>query len=110
MGPPAATLGGRGQDGGVTWKLPHSAFLLLLSHSFPLNQNPNFRTGKDLQNNASILQMWKLRLGEAVTSRQIMTWPSPGFLIVPTPPSEPKLPRLVLGAGCDRSGRPGLGR
>lgn len=45
-----------------------------------------------------------------MTSRSIMPCPSPGFLTVPTLLRGPKLPRLVLEAGCDRTGRPGLGR
>ena len=95
---------------GGTWKLLPSIVLPFPSHSFPFNQNPNFRTGKDRQSNLSILQMGKLRLGEAMTSRHIIPCPRPEVLIVLTFPSEPKLPRLVLGAGCDRTGCPGLGR
>lgn len=45
-----------------------------------------------------------------MTSRHVMPCRSTGFLIVPTLPSELKLPRLVLAAaGCDRTESPGLG-
>ena len=54
--------------------------------------------------------MGKPRLGVAMTSRHIIPCPRPEVLIVLTFPREPKLPRLVLGAGCDRTECPGLGR
>ena len=110
MGPSAATSGGRGQDGGrhleiylLGFPAPFSLFLSLLLKL-------EFQNWKRSPKQFVHFTDGGLRLREAMTSRQIMPCPGPGFLIVPTLPSEPKLPRLVLRAGCDRTGRPGLGR
>lgn len=45
-----------------------------------------------------------------MTYRHVMPCPIPGFLVVPTLPRGPKLSRLELVVGCDRTGAPRLGR